>query len=54
MINRLATICLVATLLIAVGSRSVSAQEEKNATLKGIGAVAVVVENLPESAKAWA
>jgi hypothetical protein len=51
MTRRLATMCCMAMVLIGISSSSVSAQTYSSATLKGIGAVRVVVEALPDGAK---
>jgi hypothetical protein len=54
MTSRLAMMCLMAIFLIGVGYPSVQAQDSgaARATLKGISAVYVVVEELSDSAKA--
>jgi hypothetical protein len=53
MTRRLATMCFMAMSLIGVCTSSVPAQsdESANATLKGIDAIFVLVENLPDGAK---
>ena len=51
MTKRLATICLVAMFSIGFAARSVRAQDPSAPTLKGITAVAVLVEDLPDGAK---
>jgi hypothetical protein len=47
--RRLAAICVAVAFTLGVASRSISAQDRRN--LKGITAVCVVVENLPDGAK---
>lgn len=51
MTKRLATMCLVAMFLIGLAAPSVRAQDTFAATLKGISAVFVLVESLPDGAK---
>jgi hypothetical protein len=53
MTRRLATMCLMATGLIGVNSAYVQAQDfaTRRATLKGIDAVSVIVEDLSDGAK---
>jgi hypothetical protein len=52
MIKRLAAICFMAMFLLAVSSPSGQAQTPSVLTLKGISALSVLVEELPDSAKA--
>jgi hypothetical protein len=49
--KQLATMLLVITFLVGVGSPAVRAQDASVATLKGIRALFVLVEDLPDGAK---
>lgn len=51
MMMRMTTICLTAAFLVGLNSSSVQGQDPHAQNLKGITAVAVVVEDLPDGAK---